>query len=205
MAKLYTYKMVRDSGFAPNPFGGICTQAGCFAKMRKQVDVGDWMAGFVGKGLCGAPNEMEGNLIYAMQVEEILSHDGYIERCANLWRWKERKDDAGMLDAVLSVGDCLHKGEYADTKCGPGDYVLISRKFYYFGRAAIRPFADPYADSSGASGIDAICPNGVGFQSHANNPYLNEFVGWLSNLGLGYGIRGLPFQFPPNSKSGGCA
>ena len=40
---LYSYVITRDYGFAPNPFGGICTLATCKPGIRNHATVGDWV------------------------------------------------------------------------------------------------------------------------------------------------------------------
>ena len=37
---LYSYVITRDYGFAPNPFGGICTLATCKPGIRNHAKVG---------------------------------------------------------------------------------------------------------------------------------------------------------------------
>ena len=46
--KVYSYTMVVDNGFAPNPTGGICTLAYCMVAMRKTVQTGDYVIGLAG-------------------------------------------------------------------------------------------------------------------------------------------------------------
>ena len=41
MAKGYSYIITRDYGFAPNPFGGVCTLATCKPKIRKGLDANE--------------------------------------------------------------------------------------------------------------------------------------------------------------------
>lgn len=43
---LYSYKMVVDSGFAPNPFHEYLTLATCKPYMREKRGVGNYIAGF---------------------------------------------------------------------------------------------------------------------------------------------------------------
>ena len=42
---LFSYTVDTDSGFAPNPFGGICTLACCKPKIRQSANVQDWVIG----------------------------------------------------------------------------------------------------------------------------------------------------------------
>jgi hypothetical protein len=40
--QVYSYVIDHDPGFAPNPFHGICTLAGCKPKIRQYTEVGDY-------------------------------------------------------------------------------------------------------------------------------------------------------------------
>lgn len=70
--RLYSYKVARDFGFAPNPFYGLCTLATCKPNIRKAAQVGDWVVGTGSK-----PNRLEGRLVFAMEVSETLAFDAY--------------------------------------------------------------------------------------------------------------------------------
>ena len=43
--KLYSYVMIYDTGFAPNPFWGYCTLATCKPGIRRPAEQGDWIIG----------------------------------------------------------------------------------------------------------------------------------------------------------------
>ena len=45
MARIHSYVVRYDSGFAPNPFYGYCTLATCKPSIRKGADIGDWVVG----------------------------------------------------------------------------------------------------------------------------------------------------------------
>lgn len=70
--KLYSYIVARDYGFAPNPFFGVCTLATCKPEIRRKAQVGDWIVG-TGSQVHG----LDGRLVYAMKVAEILTYDEY--------------------------------------------------------------------------------------------------------------------------------
>ena len=63
--KLYSYVMIYDTGFAPNPFWGYCTLATCKPGIRRVAKQGDWIIG------CGSTSNVgTGKLIYAMKITE---------------------------------------------------------------------------------------------------------------------------------------
>ena len=144
---IYCYKIVRDYGFAPNPFFGICTLATCKWEIRKYAQIGSWIAGFGGKGTI-VPDK----LIYLMHVDDAMTFDEY-------WNSAEFQKKKPAFDSSLKVcyGDNIyhHKqdGSWAqenshhskedginevnlkkDTKA---NRVLISRTYWYFGREAL--------------------------------------------------------------------
>ena len=74
--RLFSYKMTHDSGFAPNPFQGVCTLATCKADLRRTKRVGDWIAGFTSKHL-NADRVGEERLVYLMQITEKVPFETY--------------------------------------------------------------------------------------------------------------------------------
>jgi len=70
MAKGYSYVVVRDYGFAPNPFWGFLTLATCKPKIRKNASVGDYVLG-------NSPAADGNKLIYIMKVGKIITFDEY--------------------------------------------------------------------------------------------------------------------------------
>ena len=74
MAKLYSYVVARDYGFAPNPFYGVCTLATCKPGIRKHAKIGDWI---VGTG--SSDRGRTGYLVFVMLVSETMSFNEYWE------------------------------------------------------------------------------------------------------------------------------
>lgn len=72
MPKLFACVVDHDLGFAPNPFGGICTLAKCkFGGKKRNIielaEVGDWIAGTGAADIRKSAGH--GKLIYAMRVD----------------------------------------------------------------------------------------------------------------------------------------
>lgn len=72
MTRLYSYVVLHDIGFAPNPFHGWCTLATCKPGIRRTATVGDWIM-----GTGSSTNNLQGHLVYAMRVSEVLTFDEY--------------------------------------------------------------------------------------------------------------------------------
>lgn len=147
--KLFSYIVTHDAGFAPNPFGRYCTLACCKPKIRKTAQKGDWIVGL-------SPKADGNRIVYAMQVEKILTHDKYYKDS----RFAAKKPDYSTGKIKNKCGDNIYKylsnGEYRqlpsyhsnkknreteDSEAKEHDLsginVLISKKFYYFGSQAI--------------------------------------------------------------------
>ncbi|MBN2348619.1 MAG: hypothetical protein JXJ22_07280 [Bacteroidales bacterium] len=143
----FSYVVARDYGFAPNPFGGICTLATCKQRIRNIANINDWIFGITNKKL--------GNrLIYAMKVTRILTYNEY-------WESDEFQFKKPVLNGSLKqmYGDNIYfydkgakkwyqenshhsyeEGETnfhnlnRDTSC---EKVLLSEEFFYFGKENI--------------------------------------------------------------------
>ena len=76
MENLYSYKMVHDDRFAPNPFWEHLTLAVCKPYFRLNVRIGDWISGWTSKSLRGASTEVgKERLLYLARVSEKLTFE----------------------------------------------------------------------------------------------------------------------------------
>ncbi len=147
---VYSYVVEHDLGFAPNPFGGVCTLACCKPQIRKHAKKGDLIL-----GTGAARVKLQGHLIYWMRVDEILSFDeywndrrfrrkrpvmngsAYMRYGDNIYHheggpnYVQEDSFHSLENGVLSVGDLKR-----DT--GRTSRVLIGRDYAYWGRSAIR-------------------------------------------------------------------
>lgn len=138
---LYTYVVREDTGLAPNPFWNACTLAVCTPNHQgSRVKGGDWIAGFLTKA-------RDHKFLYAMEVDEILSLDGYYRdprfdsKKPNLrGSWKERCGDnfysLGPNGEWIQHRNRFHLSEdlkQQDTKYAR---VFISRRYWYLGKSA---------------------------------------------------------------------
>ena len=140
--RLFTYRLKHDTGFAPNPFHGVCTMATCKAGMRRTKRVRDWIAGFTSVSLNGDAVGQE-RLVFLMEVSQKLGLDEYYrspEFAAKIPRWHalrcvERTGDTiyyledGRMKQVANPSHGLENME-DDTS---GEFALIGRRFYCFG------------------------------------------------------------------------
>lgn len=194
--KCYSYKVARDYGFAPNPFGGYCTLATCKPDIRKYSGVGDWVIGTGTKKY-----RLHGRLIFAMRISDKISfgeywHDprfqykkplmnGSLKQTYgdNIYHYDEGLKKWMQVDSHHSYHNGLTNfyNLRRDTK---SDAVLISTEFYYFGKNHIQ--IPP-------SWINSACIEKQGYKKV--NPIIAEkLIDWLeTNFEQGY--HGDPFLF----------
>lgn len=143
---LYSYVIKRDYGFAPNPFGNICSLATCKPQIRKSAVVGDWIAGFG-----GANTLISQKMVFLMRVDEICTFDEYwndsrfslkkprfdknYQQCYgdNIYhhidgKWMQENSHHSYADGI-NQNTLSH-----DTRI---DRVLLSFYYWYFGENAI--------------------------------------------------------------------
>ncbi|ARV17628.1 hypothetical protein AEP_00668 [Curvibacter sp. AEP1-3] len=146
--RLFTYKVMYDSGSAPNPDHSVCTLALCKPAIRRVANVGDLVVGF-------APGD-SGRLVYCMRVTHVLTWAEYIEVCngrsahssieASTAKQLTKKVPKNAADS----GDCIWTKASQYERALPsfsghieaGDFehdvlhgcnVLLSTEFWYFG------------------------------------------------------------------------
>jgi len=143
--QVFSYKISRDYGFAPNPFHGVCTLATCKPKIRKSATPGDIIVG------CGSSgNKLAGRVIYVLRVSGKCSFQEYwdTERFAakrpafkanlsraygdNIYhhdaegRWVQERSHHSFADGTVNEDNLS-----TDTS---SDNVLWGEEFSYFGR-----------------------------------------------------------------------
>jgi len=146
--RLYVYAVSYDLGFAPNPFGGLCSLACCKPEIRKHAKHGDWIIGLTGTKLPPALR-----CVFAMVVTRDLTFDQYWADPAFVSRRPKRNGSDKKL-----VGDNIyHRDDSVDSwvqedsvhslvtgmPCAENtrhdtriNRVLLSDRFIYFGAEA---------------------------------------------------------------------
>lgn len=143
----FSYIVVRDFGFAPNPFGKYCTLATCKPLIRKHAQVGDIVIGL-------SPKRFDNTLVYLMHVNEKISFtqywndprfqykkpimNGSLKQLYgdNIYFLDDRTKEWHQADSHHSFenGEMNYNNLKRDTS---SDSVLISNDFYYFGNSPI--------------------------------------------------------------------
>ena len=148
MASVYLYAISHDLGFAPNPFGGVCTLACCKPNIRDRANHGDWIIGLTGTKLAPAMR-----CVFAMVVTGDVTFEAYWDHP----EFGSRRPKRNGSDKKL-VGDNIYHRNAAQeawiqedsvhslpdgTQCPLNtahdtrvNRVLLSRRFIYFGAVA---------------------------------------------------------------------
>jgi hypothetical protein len=196
--KIYSYKITRDFGFAPNPFPPHCTLATCKPGIRRTAKVGDWV---VGVGSSAKNSKFRNKLIYAMQVHEKLSYDEY-------WidpRFKKKRPVMNGSKRQMYGDNIYHRpspespfiqeDSHHSLQNGevnrlnyerdlPGKYVLIAKDFWYFGEDAILIPQD----------LLPLANVGRGYKLFDEKQFVERFKNWLDTLPES-GYLGRPHMF----------
>ena len=201
MPDLFSYIVVYDSGFAPNPFHDFCTLATCKPKIRKGASVGDWVVGTGSKGL-----GLRGFFVYAMRVSESLSfakywndprfekkkpnlHGSYKIACGDNIYYPLEGGQWGQLNSYHSEKDGSPNQKHIDRDTEV-NRVLISNDFVYFGGKGRK-----VPDSLGK-----LVHQGRGYKRIKDQAIIMEFESWLQELGM-KGYQGRPFDMIEEARN----
>jgi hypothetical protein len=196
VARVFSYRVARDFGFAPNPFGGWCTVATCKPGIRRIARPGDLIIG-CGSVELGFPER----LIFAMRVAEKLSFDRY---------WNDsrfaRKRPSFHSSRSRAYGDNIyHRDEgvwcQADSHHSfedgvlnqananrdlSADSVLVGNDFTYWGRSAI-----PIPANLRNIGGQDLFPHPRGHRSNYTPVFVEAVKGWFDGR-VARGLQGRP-------------
>lgn len=197
--KLYSYVIVRDYGFAPNPFFGTCTLATCKPDIRRHALVGDWVVGTGSK-----PLGLEGRLVFVMQIAETLTFNEYWRdkrfRCKrpnirgslkqafgdNIYHrnrktklWVQENSHHSYPDGQINLWNVSN-----DTQV---DRVLIATEFTYWGATGPKI---PVRFRSAKTNVCAL----RGYKSRFPESLVWKFLEWIESLDE-TGYVGDPYKF----------
>ncbi|MDE6637712.1 MAG: hypothetical protein K2K32_05695 [Muribaculaceae bacterium] len=221
--KMWSYKIVHDSLFAPNPLWGVLTLATCKPSIRRSPNSvnGTWIAGWTA---CSTHNsEVYGGgidrcepgkekLIYLAKIDEQIPLDEYWNRFPEKRsdpnvtefdaRWsgdniyhKEHTDTQGNV--IAEDNNCEHRGaDIAKSDYLYGKNALICKEFYYFTRENRLDVPARFK---------SLVHKAKG-QSLKSDPLIEEFIEYVRDsakkLGVENGIVGnIPVAYPDISKS----
>lgn len=182
----FTYKIDHDYGLAPNPFGGTCTLAVCKSAIRKNknLEIGSWIFGIGAKSVGDLYFK---KLIFCMKVEEKMTFDKYWDDPRFQYKkpiingtlvqmygdnfYHQEDDEWVQEDSAHSLADGSPNEEHLVRDTG-GEFVLISKEFFYFGKEAIT-IPDEFKS--------AILTNARNMAFAQPTNLVDRFVTWLSD------------------------
>lgn len=184
--RIFSYKIVRDYGFAPNPFHGVCTLATCKPKVRKAAQPGDIVIG------CGsAENGLAGKIICVMRISGKCTFQEYWDNPRfeikrpffkgsksraygdNIYHhdinghWIQEKSHHSFEDGSVNGKNLL-----TDTGA---DSVLWGEDFVYFGLSAI-----PIPDHLRAFDGEDLYPSWRSHRSIFSDKFVAAVDAWYS-------------------------
>ena len=139
--KMWSYRIVHDKQFAPNPFKGVLTLATCKPLIRrsKESESGVWLAGFAAYSVKDGLRPKKGRelLIYLAKISEVMTMQDYwtkypqkrAQKCGE--EFEEHYGDNIYDENLRLVNDNNH-GEWDFKRDISGKNVLICKEFYYF-------------------------------------------------------------------------
>lgn len=196
--RLYSYVVLRDFGFAPNPFFGYCTLATCKPKIRKGAQVGDWVVGTGSKG-----KGLGNRLVYAMRVGEALTFDKYWAdprfhpKRPNLRASIKQAFGDNIYHHAANGSWCQERSHHShrsgknasnvrnDTQV---DRVLVSDWFIYFGGNAVE-IPEQFRQGKGRT----VVREGRNHLVNIPPDLAEDFIEWVTTLGEG--LMGEPREF----------
>lgn len=183
----FTYKIDHDFGLAPNPFGGYCTLAVCKSDIRKNnnLEVGSWI---FGTGAISVGIKYFQKLIFCMKVEGKLTFNEYwndqrfqykkpivngtlVQMYGDNFYHQDENYNWIQENSAHSHEDGTPNNDHLKRDTG-GEFVLVSRNFYYFGENAIT-LPEKY--------IPAICTDARNMAFAKPQDLITEFILWLQN------------------------
>lgn len=194
---LFSYKIVRDYGFAPNPFYNMCTLATCKPVIRERCSKGDWIAGFGGNN-----TSVAGKLVYLMKVEDVMTFDEYwnnpnyeirkprFDRSKfdcygdNIYhhivgneKWIQENSHHSYSDGSINYKNLNH-----DTRINS---VAVSKCYWYFGANAIQLPEE----------FESFRATSRNYNKFDNQKDIDRLISFMEDKYKKRGQRGLPFSW----------
>jgi len=190
--RVFSYVVTHDSGFAPNPFHGLCTVACCKPQIRRTARTGDLIV--------GVSTRCE-RVVYAMTVAVITDFEEY-------WENPRYSATRPIMDSTAAVD---RRGDNIDTHRGYGDFRQLSSR--HSNRDGTE---DPHHKRRDLSGVNVLISDrfvywgddgpplpadlrflevGRGHRCNFSHEQVQRIVQWFENQPRG--IQSAPAEWPP--------
>jgi Nucleotide modification associated domain 2 len=186
-SRLFSYVVTHDTGFAPNPYGGILTLATCKPRIRATAQRGDWLLG------TGSVHGVDaGRVVYAACIAEVVPLEQYATEArfavkypaAGKESWQRHGDNiyTRLPDGTWHQRRNIHHVAKDIPRDLSGTHVLVCERFWYFGSAApLLPEA-----------LTVLVKRGPGHRCEDSPALVAALVSWLGTFTPG--ISGVPFM-----------
>lgn len=198
--RLFSYVVLRDYGFAPNPFHGTCTLATCKPDIRRVAAMGDWVLGTGPRSL-----GRDGRLVFAMRVTDKISFDEYwadpqfAAKRPYLRGSLKRAYGDNIYHADPETGEWLQESSHHSFHDGlpnpenveqdtRSPLVLVSTDYMYWGRDG------PIVPAEFRQPPDRELQAARGHRSRYADGFEQEVVAWLRSLDV-TGVVGMPLEW----------
>lgn len=141
MSRFFSYVVTHDSGFAPNPYGGVLTLATCKPRIRLTARSGDWILGTGSVAAVGS-----NRLVFAARISEVVSIETYgtdsrfdFKRPSLTGEpWKRDGDNIYIRKNDGTWVQRRNPHHFTEDMAHDlsGRNVLVCTYFWYFGRSA---------------------------------------------------------------------
>jgi hypothetical protein len=139
MPKIYIYRVVNDTGYAPNFADDVATLAACKPQIRKTAAIGDWIVGLASKNLykdgTTHKNLPRNTIVWCMQVTDKLTFADYDALCTSTLINKiPRRENGFRGDCQIKADGTFREGEHSSALVAhdlTGKFVLLGEKYYY--------------------------------------------------------------------------
>lgn len=193
--RVFSYVVVHDTGFSPNPFHGLLTLACCKPLIRRTANVGDVIVGL---------SSRSERIVYATQVAEVIAFEEY-------WadpRYQIRRPVMNSPQIVYRAGDNIYEPVVSGYRQLPsfhshrdgsedaglkrtdlsGNHILVCERFTYWGR-------------SGPALPEELqfLAVGRGHRSNFTSEQIGTVARWFANLPGG--VLGAPAQWKSGDQS----
>jgi hypothetical protein len=133
MSRIWRYVLAADNGMAPCVQYGMLSLACCKPMIRRNASVGDWVIGFVPKGL------RRGHVAWAGRVSEVIPLGEYEKRFSGrrdaIYRLAD--DANGQHETLVPLRDDYHADDLSRSRDRSGKNALVFDPFWYWGGVGI--------------------------------------------------------------------
>lgn len=186
-SRLFSYVVTHDTGFAPNPYGGILTLATCKPRIRATAQRGDWLLGTGSVRGVGA-----GSVVYAACIAEVVPLEQYATEARFAVKhpavgkesWQRHGDNiyTQLSDGTWHQRRNIHHVAKDIPRDLRGKNALVCERFWYFGSAVpLLPEA-----------LTGLVKRGPGHRCEDSPALVAALVSWLGTFTPW--VSGTPFM-----------